>query len=293
MLERTMQNTHQGSSSVLVGIDGSRAAVAAALWAVDEAVNRHIPVRLVYAIEPHAGGEADQEIAARRFATAELAIRQAVTAVESTNKPVKTEVEILHGKATAELLQASGSAALLCVGAVGLKHLSVGRLGSTAATLASSAHCPVAIIQRDDGSTIAPRAIVAEFNESACGTEVLETSVGEARLRGSPLRVLNTWQSRLTDIHDAQAVTDGNRRAKVQLDRHLARWRRQNPDLDIESVAAHCTTLRYLTLHAKDTQLLVIGRERVPRLTDAAPRLEAALHDTNCSVLVCRPHASL
>ena len=37
---------------VVVGIDGSRAAVGAALWAVDEAVSRDIPLRLVYAIEP-------------------------------------------------------------------------------------------------------------------------------------------------------------------------------------------------------------------------------------------------
>ena len=39
------------SPSVVVGIDGSRAALDAALWAVDEAVSRDIPLRLVYAID--------------------------------------------------------------------------------------------------------------------------------------------------------------------------------------------------------------------------------------------------
>ena len=38
--------------SIVVGIDGSKAAVHAALWAVDEAVSRDIPLRLLYAIEP-------------------------------------------------------------------------------------------------------------------------------------------------------------------------------------------------------------------------------------------------
>lgn len=38
--------------AVVVGIDGSRAATHAALWAVDEAVNRDIPLRLVYVIDP-------------------------------------------------------------------------------------------------------------------------------------------------------------------------------------------------------------------------------------------------
>lgn len=47
--------------AVVVGIDGSRAATHAALWAVDEAVNRDIPLRLVYVIDPSqlsAAGEA-------------------------------------------------------------------------------------------------------------------------------------------------------------------------------------------------------------------------------------------
>jgi hypothetical protein len=38
--------------AVVVGVDGSRAAVRAALWAVDEAVSRDIPLRLVYALDP-------------------------------------------------------------------------------------------------------------------------------------------------------------------------------------------------------------------------------------------------
>ena len=35
---------------VVVGVDGSDAALAAALWAVDEAVDREAPLRLVHAI---------------------------------------------------------------------------------------------------------------------------------------------------------------------------------------------------------------------------------------------------
>ena len=34
---------------VLVGVDGSAAAISAALWAIDEAVDRDVPLRLVYA----------------------------------------------------------------------------------------------------------------------------------------------------------------------------------------------------------------------------------------------------
>jgi nucleotide-binding universal stress UspA family protein len=83
------------SPSVVVGIDGSQAAVQAALWAVDEAVSRDIPLRLVYAIEPYGAPDTNPQHAAQILATGELAVRYAFSAVELTEKPVKIEVEIL------------------------------------------------------------------------------------------------------------------------------------------------------------------------------------------------------
>lgn len=46
-----MNQSHK-PPSIVVGIDGSKPAVQAALWAVDEAASRDIPLRLLYAIEP-------------------------------------------------------------------------------------------------------------------------------------------------------------------------------------------------------------------------------------------------
>ena len=110
------------TTSVVVAIDGSASAVDAALWAVDEALDRDVPLRFVYVIEPARPDVADSQEIARRLATAEVAVRYAVTAVESTETPVKMEVEILQGAVVPTLLEASRSAALLCVGARGLRH---------------------------------------------------------------------------------------------------------------------------------------------------------------------------
>ncbi|MET0474528.1 MAG: universal stress protein, partial [Mycobacterium sp.] len=38
-------------TSIVVGIDGSSSAVHAAEWAVDEAVSRDVPLRLVYVVQ--------------------------------------------------------------------------------------------------------------------------------------------------------------------------------------------------------------------------------------------------
>ena len=46
------------TSPVIVGIDGSDAAVNAAVWAVDEALARGVPLQLLYATKPkHLGAD--------------------------------------------------------------------------------------------------------------------------------------------------------------------------------------------------------------------------------------------
>lgn len=288
-LEADMQHLDSSPPSVVVGIDGSRAAVDAALWAVDEAVSRNIPLRLVYAIEPSDIARLDAQVAAHELATAEIAVRHAFVAIESTEKPVKIEVEILQNRSsTRALLEASRSAAMICLGSSGLKHATQGRVGSTAAAVAAQAHCPVAISRGRDPQRHEPGWIVAEVDGTCASNGVLQRGLDEARLRDAPLRVLTCWQSRFTDIHDCHAVGDGNRLAKAALDRRLRVWRRRYPGLDIQSVAVHGNTLTYLAKNAASIQLVVVGRERARGVGDlVGPLGHAAIHDTNCSVLIC------
>jgi nucleotide-binding universal stress UspA family protein len=273
--------------AVVVGVDGSRPAIEAALWAVDEAVSRDIPLRLVYAIEGR-GTEA-QEMA-RQFAAAEIAVRCAAAAVESTDKPVKIEVEILREGPLQALRDASTNAVMLCVGSIGLKHFQDGRIGSTAATLASVARCPVAIVRGHDPMKSPQRCVVVEVGEMPTGDAVLRRGLEEAQLRDAPLRVVTTWRSRYTDIHDNDAVTAGNRCAKAALERRLAQWRRRYPNLDVTAVAVHGNPLTYLIKHGDSIQLLVVAHDRGEGIREllGAPG-NAALHHANCSVLICEP----
>ena len=111
----------------------------------------------------------------------------------------------------------------------------------------------------------------------------------EARLRGLPLRVLTTWQSRYTDIHANNAVADGNRLARARLDRRLDQWRKRYPDLDVEAVAVHGSTLNYFAKEAGSIKLLVIGHERAHGIRElVGPPGYATLHQAGCSVLVCQ-----
>jgi nucleotide-binding universal stress UspA family protein len=284
-----VQDQSSPSAAVVVGIDGSRSAIDAALWAVDEAVSRDIPLRLVYAIDPACAGTDPHDLA-RDLARAEVAVRYAITAIEATAKPVKIEVEILQEQPTRALRSASRSAALLCVGAMGLEGCSHGRIVSTASALAVSARCPVAIVRGHDPLRAPHQWVVAEIDTSAGSDGVLRRALEEAQLRNAPLRVLTAWQSQFTDIHDVNAVADGNRLARAQLDRRLAQWKRRYPDLDVRAAAVNGNTLGFLAEHARSIQLLVVRHERPQGVAAlVGPPGLAALQNADCSVLICEP----
>ncbi len=247
--------------SIVVGVDGSRAAVRAALWAVDEAVSRDIPLRLVYS-DRTAWFRPDrpQDDEARRLASADVAIRDAANAVESTDRPVKVEMRDRTGQPTATLVEASRTAAMICVGAVGLKHFDHNRVGSTAIGAGQPRALPGGDRPRfRPAAPPGPGWVVVELDESPDSAAVLACGVEEARLRGAPLRVLGSWQSRYTDVHDSHAVADGNRMVRAQLDRRLSRWKHRYPDLDVRPVAVHGSALHYLAKHAASIQLVVVG----------------------------------
>jgi nucleotide-binding universal stress UspA family protein len=112
-----MRDPYAPSPAVVVGFDGSRSAMQAALWAIDEAMDRSVELQLVYAID---SAESDGSDRTAELATAERVIHQAFTAIESTGKPVKMEADIVHCHPITALLDASHCASMLCVGSTGL-----------------------------------------------------------------------------------------------------------------------------------------------------------------------------
>ncbi len=269
-------------ASIVVGIDGSRTAVRAALWAIDEAISRDIPLHLVaVANSPVANSPAER-------ADAELAVCAAAAAVEATGRPVDLESRVLDGEPTPILLQHSGTAAMVCVGAVGRRHFDRNRLGSTTGALVAAAHCPIAVVRGDDESAAEPGGwVVVELDETPDSAAVLQFGVNEARLRNAPLRVLGAWQSRYTDVHDSHAVADGNRLVRSQLDRRLSQWRHLYPDLDAKPVAIHGSALNYLSKHAGEIQLVVVGAPNATGVGELfGPMGLTTLNDTDCTILV-------
>jgi nucleotide-binding universal stress UspA family protein len=266
--EEKAMSSIQSAPAVVVGVDGSRAATNAALWAVDEAITRDIPLRLVYVIDPlQTSG-----VSGSGHSAARAALFDTYRTVDATGKPVKVETEVLWGRPLTKLMEESRSAAMVCVGSIGLNHACRGE-GTVAAALAGSALCPVAVIHRPPGVSASPQVsgVVAQVDNGV----VLRHAFEEARLRAVPLRAISAH------VAGARAdLRDGNRLAEAQLSRRLARWTRLYPDVRVEPTVVRETVTRHLARKADSGQLFVTDSHTAKDLCGA--------YSAGCSVLTVR-----
>jgi nucleotide-binding universal stress UspA family protein len=227
-------NDIETSSSILVGIDGSDAAVGAALWSIDEAVSRNIPMRLVYVMKAtHPSRDAYD----RDLHHAKASLHAAQAAVEAAEKTVKIETAILDGPPGAAILAEADDAALICVGTVGTGRFARSILGSTATELAEKASCPVAVIRPQPESPASFNWVVVGANDQR-DNDVVDAAMREAELRQAPVLLVSKRHT---------------------LDRQLAAWRSRYPDVHIYPITHEPDLARFLKKHGERVQLVVIG----------------------------------
>jgi nucleotide-binding universal stress UspA family protein len=184
---------HLQAESVVVGVDGSHAAVSAAKWAVDEAISRQLPLRLVHVVGRK---EAQSESASTQpsdweLEIGEIALYQAEVAVQDVGRPVEVETVLLSGEPEQVLINESQDAALVCVGTDRRGWAADILLGTTEAALATRAHCPVAIIRTNpDGTATEPGVIAVVLNDEPDNDQVVHYAIEEGRRRNATVQVV-------------------------------------------------------------------------------------------------------
>ena len=252
------------SKSVVVGINGSQAAVNAAKWAIDEALSRQMPLRLAYVItgsgkDAGAASEWDLERAEMVLSQAESAVLSEARAQE---KPVEIETAILSGDPAQALINTSHDAALVCVGTSRRGWAADGLLGPTAAALVTHAHCPVAVIRTNpDGTPTQVGVIAVVLNDDPDNDEVVRLAMEEGRRRHAIVR---------------------------QIDRRLDSWVRRYPDVPVQIVASG-TGARSVENHSRAIDLAVVGESEAAGLPGLeTPNCHPILGYPDCSVLLVR-----
>lgn len=238
---------------IVVGVDGSHASSAAVRWATDEAADRGISLRIVHVTGVDRGPGKDVR---REIADAERSLHTAMAVVEATGKAVGVYTDILWGPVSTALIDQSRSATLLCLGSVGADGHAGEMLGSTAATLAENAQCPVAIIRSPHGDLATTVDwIVVIVNDHPDNDAVIDCAVLEAQLRRAPLLAVGVWAEDLGET------------SYDELDRHMAKWKLRYPDVAIHPVATKGGIGQFLASHTDESvQLAVIGEEDVDQI---------------------------
>lgn len=264
---------------IVVGIDGSKHAVRAAIWAVDEAVDRDIPMELVYVVDGHSS-DLDRE-----YAEAHHALHKAWVAAADTGKPVKLESSVLEGDPVTQLVEASRAAEMICVGQRGTNDSPPHQRGSTAAELAVRAFSPVAIIRRRHTREPMPagRWIAAALSETPDSHAVLQTAFDEAVLREAPVMALvHGWKENASG-------TNGDAKLHARLDRYLDGTKDDAADVQVCLLAFPDDMLNFLAQSKSVDQLVIFGSDDADLIAEVvSPEARAMLRHTNCSLLILR-----
>jgi nucleotide-binding universal stress UspA family protein len=260
---------------VVVGIDGSAAAINAAEWAIDEAISRAAPLRLVQAVHAVQGSTTSGEDDRLEAQYAETALHAAHAAIQATGRPVNIDATIRHGDVDLTLIDESCRAAMICVGSVGIGHVASRLLGSSAIDLAKHAHCPVAII-RTDGEPSRATQIVAVVDRHPDSDDVIHHALEEARLRTASVLALGVRRWNLGPI------------SGQELDRRLDNWSPRYPDVAVRKCITDTAT-EYLVTRNEPIQLLVTGSADANKLASlVGPHSHPLASYPNCSVLLVR-----
>jgi nucleotide-binding universal stress UspA family protein len=265
--------------SVIVGIDGSQAAIRAARWAVHEVAGTDIPLCLVHVTTADPSADPHEGRAARE--AAEELLHDACSAVDDMGWPVKIEMDVVHGMPVPTLICASRSTPLLCVGDTGPARPADAWLGSTAKELALSSHCSVAIIRGQDTGASDGGYIVARVDETPDDLDVLDLAINEALQRHAPLRVVTAAQSRPDDI-------SGHQRGCVALDLVLRRLSDDYPEVDIETISLEGSFFDYLAENAASIQLVMVSSARTGEVQEllGSPGALALSHSDSSLLIV-------
>ena len=99
----------KSSAPVVVGVDGSDAAINAAKWAIDEAISRDVPLRIVHVTHIEGDETAPQDAFRLEVQYAESSLRAASAAVGNLSstrlrKPVSSSIANFATSLSADVL---------------------------------------------------------------------------------------------------------------------------------------------------------------------------------------------
>jgi nucleotide-binding universal stress UspA family protein len=284
---------------VVVGVDGSDSALAAARWGAVEANRRGAPLRLVTAF-PWTRDEIvstlTEDYRTELQARAEQHTADAVAAAERAVPGLPVAGSVVVGAPIGVLGEQARAAQLVVVGSRGLGGLSGLLIGSVAVALAAKAAAPVVVVRGEDRDPFSPRPVVVGVDDSPVSDAAIGFAFEAAASRGAPLVVVHAW---LEHVYDAQValMIDSTllvEQHRARLAGRVAGWQQKYPEVEVSLEVARDAPARALVERSRAAQLVVVGSRGRGNLAGLVlgSVSHAVLQHSHSPVAVVRPDAA-
>jgi nucleotide-binding universal stress UspA family protein len=287
-------------TAVVVGVDGSDAALTAVRWAAAEAERRGAPLRIVAAVAwrtyhprmPALAAEHEQQALTRG---AEQDLQAADEVARQTAPALAVTTDVRGGEAPAVLREESTTAQLIVVGSRGRGGFTGLLLGSVSIAVAAQAAAPVVVVRGEAAPHDTTAPIVVGVDDSPHGKAALGFAFGEAARKRAPLIAVRAWGDPVNDpylagIIDWNAVETDERHV---LDECLAAWTAQYPEVPVERVVLRDPPAAALVARSHNAGLVVVGSRGRGTLRGAllGSVSQAVLPHAAAPVAIVRPEA--
>lgn len=248
--------------TVVVGMDGSRAAWDAMHWAADEASHTGRQLVVIHAGDTRADPSSADE---RPYGKALLC--EAVASLVNSHPRLTVETKLSAGDPAEELIDASASADLVVVG-LGRRGLPTLLLGTVARRVLMHASCPTVVVPRSQRSYA--NRIVVGVADTAGGRAALHFAFSEAALRGAEVVAVRSWSPfewQLTPVAAGGAVSGRTTAARESAENSLLTasllpYRAEFPQVRVRAVLSSDPVEVALRREARSSVALVLGCRR-------------------------------
>lgn len=283
---------------IVVGFDGSDSANAAVQWAVGEARLRRLGVTLLHGINPPVmAGSIGVGIPATPELLEQMqeGARQRLTDAATGIRGVDVAVETMIGGASAVMVEASATAAMVVMGSRGRGGFRGLLLGSVSGQVAAHADCPTIVLRTAPPESASE--VVVGVDGSEASQAALSFAFETASLHGWSLVAVHAWDFPAYDLIASpdlpvpvplSDVADGEVRLSAEA---LAGYREDYPDVDVREHLVHGPAANALLAASTDPAMVVVGtRGRGAALSALLGSVSnAVLHKATVPVAVVPP----
>ncbi|GAA3029364.1 universal stress protein [Kitasatospora albolonga] len=278
-------------AGVVVGVDGSAHAAAAAEWAALEAERRQCSLHLVHAVEtgtitvpPRSGAALTDLILKNGQEVLDLALAE----LGAAHPSLRPTGDVVPKDPAAAVVTAAEHAELAVVGTRGHGGFASLLLGSVSLRVCAHAGCPVVVVRGRAGDGHQVLVAVREERDA----EAVRFAAREAELAGLPLRVLHVWSPVVADVTNAAPMLDElgeeSDLHRQLLHRTVDPVRTEFPGLDLEAEDFSGPAAATLVDASAEAALVVMPRHApAPRLgLRLSTAAHAVLHHAHCPVAI-------